>query len=247
VFYLDIVKIIAYNLYNVKMLVDRPRKKNLPAMTTKTYHHGDLKNALIAAGIEILANEGVSGLTLRKAARVAGVSHAAPYAHFTDKQALIAAISTAGYRRFLAQIEEITAHFASDPVQQFIEGAWAYMKFALEDPAHFRITFSGVVSNEKDYPALVEASEQSFAIVVGIVTRCQAAGRLSPEPPDLLAVSVWSAVHGLVSLLLNQQISHSVSERFTPREMLLHTLDQFVRGGISANLYEAQDARKPAT
>jgi AcrR family transcriptional regulator len=206
-------------------------------MPSKTYHHGDLKNALIAAGIDILTTEGVSGLTLRKAARQAGVSHAAPYAHFTDKQALIAAISTAGYHRFLAQIEEITAHFASDPLRQFIEGAWAYLKFALDDPAHFRTTFSGVVTNEKDYPALVEASERSFNNVVHIVTRCQEAGLLSPEPPDLLAVSVWSAVHGLASLLLNQQISHRVSERFTPREMLLHTLDQFIRGGIPTDLY----------
>ena len=63
----------------------------------KSYHHGDLKNALIKAGADILSNEGVSALSLRKVARKAGVSHAAPYAHFTDKQALIAAISTEGY------------------------------------------------------------------------------------------------------------------------------------------------------
>jgi AcrR family transcriptional regulator len=206
-------------------------------MANKTYHHGDLKNALIEAGIDILAEEGVSGLTLRKAARLAGVSHAAPYAHFADKQALVAAISTQGYWRFLAQITRVTSRFSADPLRQFVEGAWAYMKFALDDPAHFRTTFSGIVENEKDYPALVEASEQSFEIVVGIVTRCQQAGYLSSEPPDLLSVSVWSAVHGLASLLLNHQISHRVSARFTPREMLLHTLGQFVHGPIPLELY----------
>ncbi|RPJ50498.1 MAG: TetR/AcrR family transcriptional regulator, partial [Chloroflexi bacterium] len=98
-------------------------------MLAKTYHHGDLKNALIEAGIEILAKEGVNGLTLRKAARQAGVSHAAPYAHFTDKQALIAAISTEGYRRFYEQITRIAERYEADPLRQFTEGAWVYMKF----------------------------------------------------------------------------------------------------------------------
>ena len=68
-------------------------------MSTKNYHHGDLKNALINAGVEILAGDGVGGLSLRKVAKQAGVSHAAPYAHFADKQALIAAISTEGYKK----------------------------------------------------------------------------------------------------------------------------------------------------
>jgi len=71
-------------------------------MTKKTYHHGDLKNALIRAGIDILAREGVGGLSLRKVARNAGVSHTAPYAHFADKQALIAAISTNGHEKYIA-------------------------------------------------------------------------------------------------------------------------------------------------
>jgi AcrR family transcriptional regulator len=207
-------------------------------MTEKTYHHGDLKNSLIQAGIEILANEGLPGLTLRKAARVAGVSHAAPYAHFADKQALIAAISTEGYRRFFVQITQVAERYAGDPLRQFIEGAWSYLRFALDDPAHFRITFSGVVANEKDYPALVEATEQSFDTVMRIVSRCQEVGILSAQTPtDLLAVSVWSTVHGLASLQLTGQISHRVLERFSPREMLIRTLGQYVQIEIPADFY----------
>ncbi len=206
-------------------------------MLPKNYHHGDLKNALIEAGIDILSREGVNGLTLRKAAREAGVSHAAPYAHFTDKQALIAAISTEGYRRFLEHITQVARRYEDDPLRLFIEGAWAYMKFALDDPAHFRITFSGVVEKEQDYPALVEATAQSFALVVRIVERCQQAGILRPEPPDLLAVSIWSAVHGLVSLLINGQISHRVLEKFTPRELLVRTLGQFTLVELPPSFY----------
>ena len=103
-------------------------------MTKSKYHHGDLKNALIAAGIDILASEGVHALSLRAVAQRAGVSHAAPYAHYADKQALIAAISTAGYRRLYDSLRAVGERYAGDPLRQLVEGAWAYVQFALHDP-----------------------------------------------------------------------------------------------------------------
>src|SRR5687768_9413879 len=119
------------------------------------YHHGDLKNALIEAGTDILSSEGVGGLTLRKVAQRAGVSHAAPYAHFQDKQALIAAISTEGYRRLYEAISEATHRTEGNPAAQLVEGAWAYVEFARNDPGHFKVTMSGVVERQKEYPAFV--------------------------------------------------------------------------------------------
>src|SRR5512136_340809 len=111
----------------------------------KTYHHGDLKNALIKAGADILSKEGVSALSLRKAAQLAGVSHAAPYAHFADKQALIAAIASAGHRRINARFTELRDRYPDDPLRQLIETAWAYAEFGLEETAHFSVTYSSVV------------------------------------------------------------------------------------------------------
>jgi AcrR family transcriptional regulator len=190
------------------------------------YHHGDLKNALIAAGVEILSKEGVAGLSLRKVAQKAGVSHAAPYAHFVDKQALIAAISTEGYRRLYASIHAATDRHKSDAAAQLVEAAWAYVKFALEDPDHFKVTLSGVVEKEQDYPSFVEISKKSFALVVAIVTACQREGVLKEGPPDLVAVGVWSLMHGLVSLLLEHQVPHSIERRLSVRGMLVATLGQ---------------------
>ena len=198
-------------------------------MTRKNYHHGDLKNALIQAGIDILAKEGVGGLSLRKAARKAGVSHAAPYAHFADKQALIAAISTEGHKVIYEKILEVLEKHPDDPLRQLVEIAWAYVEFGIQQPDHFRITFSGAVEKERDYPALVEMTVKNFALVRQLVARCQAAGILEAGDPDLVAVGVWGLVHGFVSLIQEGQVSHTVLSQHSLREMLLLTLSQISR------------------
>ncbi len=203
----------------------------------KTYHHGDLKNALIEAGADILSREGVSGLSLRKVAQKAGVSHTAPYAHFADKQALIAAISTEGYRRLHEALAVVVQHYQADPARQLVEGAWAYVQFALHDTDHFKIALSGVVEKEKDYPAFVELTQQNFALLVQIVETCQAAKILKRGPADLLAVSVWSLIHGFVALILEDQISHTVLDRFSLRQMLILTLNQITRSELTPEMF----------
>jgi AcrR family transcriptional regulator len=195
-------------------------------MAKKKYHHGDLKNALIEAGVDILSTEGVNGLSLRKVAARAGVSHAAPYAHFPDKQALIAAISTEGFRHLYERVRTASEAYQNDPQKQLVETAWAYVRFALDDPAHFKVIFSGVLEHEKDYPEFVEISQDSFRLVVILVERCQAAGVLRPGPADEMAFSVWSIVHGFIALILEGQISHVILQRYPLKELLVRTLNQ---------------------
>ncbi len=192
----------------------------------KSYHHGDLKNALIKAGADILSREGVSALSLRKVAQKAGVSHAAPYAHFTDKQALIAAISTEGYKKLYEQIARAAEQYRSDPVRRFVEASWAYVQFALDEPDQFKVTLSGMIEKEQDYPAFVETARQTFSLVTDIVAQCQQAGILRNGAADLVAVSVWALIHGFVSLLTENQISHTVLDRLTVRELFIFTLNQ---------------------
>lgn len=192
----------------------------------KSYHHGDLKNALIKAGIEILAQEGVGELSLRKVAQKAGVSHTAPYAHFTDKQALIAAISTEGFRLLHGQVAAATHMYADDPARQLMETAWTYVQFALHDPDQFKIMFSSVLEKEKEYPDFVAMSQSNFQQVVVVILACQQAGILRAGPPELMTVTVWGAVHGLIALLLEGQIPHAVLDQFSVREILLFTLNQ---------------------
>ena len=192
----------------------------------KTYHHGDLKNALIKAGVEILAKDGVSGLSLRKVASKAGVSHAAPYSHFADKQALIAAISTEGFRQLYERVSTVAKEYENKPSRQLMEVAWAYVQFALDDPDRFKVMFSAVLEKEKEYPEFVEESQRNFQLVKMIVEANQASGVLRSGPSDLVALSAWGIVHGFVLLLLEGQISHTILERINLRELLEFQLDQ---------------------
>ncbi len=195
-------------------------------MPTNNYHHGDLKNALIQAGIEILAKEGVGGLSLRKVAQRAGVSHAAPYAHFPDKQSLIAAISTEGFNQLDAALQAVLAAHPDDPKRQLTDGARAYVQFALDNTDTFKLMFSSALEKETEYPAFVEVSHKTFERVVEVVRACQTAGILRAEAPEKLAMVVWGQVHGIVALALEGQISHMVLERFTVQDLVAFAIEQ---------------------
>jgi AcrR family transcriptional regulator len=194
----------------------------------KTYHHGDLKNALIKTGVEILAKDGVSGLSLRKVASRAGVSHAAPYSHFADKQALIAAISTEGFRQLYDRVNMVVEQYKTKPSRQLVEVAWAYVQFALDDRDRFKVMFSGVLEKERDYPEFVAEAQKNFQLVKMIVEANQAAGVLRSGPSDLVAMSAWGIIHGFIMLLLEGQISHTVLEQMSLRELVEFQLEQIM-------------------
>lgn len=192
----------------------------------KAYHHGDLKNALIKAGVEILARDGVNGLSLRKVALKAGVSHSAPYSHFVDKQALIAAISTEGFKKLYERVNNVVEEYKGKPSKQLIETAWAYVQFAVDDPDRFKVMFSGVLEKEKEYPEFVAESQRNFELVKRIVEANQDAGTLRSGPVDLVALSVWGSIHGFIMLLLEGQISHTILEKKSLRELVEFQLKQ---------------------
>ena len=199
---------------------------------SKHYHHGDLKNALIRAGIEILSREGIEALSLRKVAKRAGVSHTAPYAHFTDKQALIAAVAAEGYKKlygalFAAQNPQ------DDPLARLLATAHAYLQFALDEPDHFKITFSGVVEAEQDYPEYIEQSKRCFALVVAVVEDCEKHGLFAGSNSQLVAVSIWSCIHGFVQLLLANQLPGALMTQYSIHDLFNFHLQQVLQIGIN--------------
>jgi AcrR family transcriptional regulator len=174
-------------------------------MPSKTYHHGNLKEALISAGLEILSEQGIEGLSLRNVAKKIGVSHTASYNHFPDKQALLAAISTAGHEQLhqiLLDTFEKTKHSSSHIISEI---AWAYQQFALDNPAIFKLMFSGALEEERDHPEYVEISQKSIALFEEIIVFCQSKGQLPEGRVEHIAVKLWSLVHGFTYLMLENQ------------------------------------------
>jgi len=108
-------------------------------MRRATYHHGDLREALVEAALAVVRERGVAALTLRAVARRAGVSHMAPYHHFADRQALVAALVQRGFERLLAAVRARARRAAGDPLRQFQESAFGYVLFAVRHPALYRV------------------------------------------------------------------------------------------------------------
>lgn len=172
----------------------------------KPYHHGDLRNGLIEAGTAILAEEGVAALDLRKVARRAGVSHAAPYRHFADKEALLAAIAEAGFQQLNARTEAAIASAADTPHDQLLAGARAYIQFAVDAPAHLREMFSGLSIDRAAHPALYAISKASFWQITEVVQRGQQRGEIVAGDPTQLTLVTWSMIHGFAMLLIERQL-----------------------------------------
>lgn len=197
-------------------------------MAKESYHHGDLKKALIDAGIDILKQEGLHGLSLRSAALKAGVSHSAPYAHFEDKQALIAAISTKGLTQLFDKLSRIAHQYEEHPLAQLYEVAWAYAEFALQQTGLFKVIFSSAIEREHDYPDFVEISHRNFNLIVEVVKNNQKSGILHQRDPHLLAVSIWSMVHGFISLFLEKQIPSHILTKYEIEGLIKEVLDQMM-------------------
>ncbi len=170
------------------------------------YHHSNLRAALVESGLELIAEEGEQALTLRALARRAGVSHTAPYRHFPDKTALLAAIAEEGFHAMTDAMQAATQTAGEDPLARFRAQGRAYMEFARARPARFRVMF-GVTLAGSGHAELDEARGTSFQSLLDGIAECQRAGRIRGADTRALAVMVWSAVHGHSILALDQQLA----------------------------------------
>jgi AcrR family transcriptional regulator len=171
----------------------------------KPYHHGDLRNALVEAGLDLLATEGIAGFNLRRVAQQAGVSHAAPYRHFEDKQALIAAIAEEGFHKLVAHLQAAVDEAPDNAREQLHAMGLAYVRFALDNPDQLRLMFSGTEIERERYPSLYAASKRAFHLLTGLITRGQQAGTIVFGSLEEQALVVWSTIHGLAILLVENQ------------------------------------------
>lgn len=171
-----------------------------PARRRKTYHHGDLRRAMVAAALDTLEREGAGALSLRGVARSAGVSQAAPYNHFADKDALLAAVAAEGFRALAAETIEARDR-AADASARMLAIGKAYVRFAVRRPELFRLMFGPAGADYARHLELGEAARASYAVLGATM---EGAGQ-SAEPADRLAA--WAVVHGMATLLIDRRVS----------------------------------------
>src|ERR1700761_6066537 len=164
------------------------------------YHHGNLREALIRAALELIAQKGSAGFTFADAARWAGVSPAAPYRHFRDRDDLLANVSLRGFEQFAVVLERAWNEGRPDPVTALDRMGKAYLEFARSEPAYYSAMFeSGIPLSTS--PELREAGDRAFAVLRGAAEKLVTQMPPAKRPPTLMvALHIWSMSHGIASL-----------------------------------------------
>ncbi|HLV82994.1 MAG TPA: TetR/AcrR family transcriptional regulator [Devosia sp.] len=166
------------------------------SLSNAPYHHGNLRHALLDAALLMLQRDGEAGLGLRDLARAVGVSPAAPYRHFDSRAALLEALAVTGFQRFTAAMNAVAA---SQPPDLLAAMGQAYVRFALDNAALFRLMFSPQLKRD-NRPGLRMAADAAFATLRQVSGGDSASGRIA-------ALAAWTRVHGLAVLLLDGQIA----------------------------------------
>jgi AcrR family transcriptional regulator len=166
----------------------------------RAYHHGNLREALLAAAMELIAEKGPGGFTFAEAARSAGVSPAAPYRHFRDRDALLVDVARLGFERFAAVLDEAWADGAPEPQAAVDRIGRAYLRFAREEPALYAAMFEAQLPPDAS-KELQKSGDEAFAILRRAAEAL--CNRMPPEgrPPALMvALHLWAMAHGIASL-----------------------------------------------
>lgn len=189
----------------------------------RPYHHGDLRNALIGTALKLLETEGVADLSLRRLAREAGVSATAPYAHFADRQAVLAAVAEAGFALLDADLglaEEAMAE--QGPAKQLTALGAAYVGFATDHPALFRLMFGSTLADLSAVASVQEAGRATYARIDAAVARLR--------PEAAAGTACWSMMHGLAVLVLDNKLG----EDFRARSELVEASLAYLVAGLTA-------------
>jgi AcrR family transcriptional regulator len=208
----------------------RPRASRRPvAKPQGRFHHGDLRWALLQAASQLLEREGTSGVGLRAIARLAGVSPAAPYRHFTDRESILVALAEEG----MAQLGErmaAAARQAGEPGAALRAIARAYVTLATERPHLYRLLFGPEVADKARYPGVRDAGLRAFGVLADAIAAGQRAGVMRAGDPGELALCHWAAVHGIALLMIDGVVAARVEAAGGPEAMARLVSDQLWAG-----------------
>jgi AcrR family transcriptional regulator len=198
------------------------------------YHHGNLKEALINAALELIAAKGPLGFTFAEAARSAGVSQAAPYRHFRDRDELMVDVAIRGFERFEAALAKAWNDGAPNPLAGIENLGKAYLAFARAEPAYYSAMFESGIAPDSS-PQLRAAGDRAFGVLRGAAEKVCAQMPPQGRPPTLmLALHIWAMSHGVAALFGRGDAARR-SLPMTPEELLEAGVLVYLRGlGVPA-------------
>lgn len=171
------------------------------AKPPKPYHHGDLRRALIDAGFQLVEEGGVEQLSMREAARRAGVSPGAPFRHFDSREALITAVAIEAQRRFRAEIVvALTQTAPGDPLARFRSFGLAYLRWAMRNPTHFEIISSGRLFDYDKSDDLMRDNAELIGMTEHALKEASAAGQLRPAELEHVLIASRALVYGFARM-----------------------------------------------
>ncbi len=200
-----------------------------------SYHHGNLRQALIAAALQMIAERGPAGFSFAEVARAAGVSAAAPYRHFRDRNALVAEIARQGFEQFTIELESAWNQGRPDPVTAIENTGKAYLGFARREPAFYAAMFETGFPLEED-AMLLQASDRAFAVLRRAADQVCGLQSKGVRPPALMvALHLWAMSHGIASLFVGRNDGARRRLPMTPEELLEAGLLVYLQSlGLSA-------------
>ena len=178
------------------------------------YHHGALREALLATSLKLIEQRGAGAVSLREVARLAGVTSGALYHHFADGSALFAALATRGFTLLAEHLRTAsTSARRGHALGALVE---AYVRFALDQPAYFHVMFRPELSRPQDHAEVQAAGDVAFQVLTDTMQACQRSGAVPAGDARPLVVMVWALAHGLAALRLDGPLAMR-SERLGSR------------------------------
>lgn len=196
----------------------------------RSYHHGDLRSALIAAAGEMLERDGPEAISFRAVARATGVSQTAPYNHFQSKEGLLATVAEAGFRDLEAS-QAAAAEMAPRGADRVTALGLDYVRFALRRPQLYRLMFGVGVSDWYAHPEVLAAKGASFRpIQAALAEHLAAGGEPAPEAVETAAIAAWALVHGLAMLLIDRSLDPTKKAAGEAEVLVTRALRLFASG-----------------
>jgi AcrR family transcriptional regulator len=178
--------------------------QKLVEKTAGSYRHGNLREAILIASLEAIEKNGVDSLSIREVAKTAGVTHQAPYRHFKDKEALLAAIAQDGFEKLYQEMSK-SVNDINMPIEKITNLGVSYLSWAAEHPSHFRLMFSQNIPEFESYEGLQVAANSILTLVLQVTEENQDEKVIRNDDTRSLARQFWATVHGVTLLFIDKQ------------------------------------------